>query len=292
MDYCTGCGSEIPQGARFCHHCGLAVDRSHPIGDRHYAGGLLGIPWAQLWFLGPVVVGGLLGFIGLFVDWTHYNNNVGSYLKNGFGSGPPEWWTSVIALGAVVGVGLTFLNLAFAVRDRVLPPAGRLRLGALLMGLCPLATHVGAITWIVIVDRGGSGGDAWQAIWEDQNPGLWIALTGGILVFWATSIGGTLASVTATRRESLESRPSGQPSVVQGAQHDLPDLITPVPVAPPASASFEDRVLERIRSAQSATSESGATQLSVSALARDLGTDPANVREAIEVLVKRGVVRL
>jgi hypothetical protein len=141
-------------------------------------------------------IGGLLGFIGLFVDWVDGGSSVGGYLKDGFGDSPVPWWTSVIALGAIAGVIVTVLNIVSTVRKSAFPPNGQLRLGGILMAVCPLAAHVGLMIWIVVeTPQYGGAGDAWGLIWDFDGPGLWISLTGGILVIWAAWIGDKVSSL-------------------------------------------------------------------------------------------------
>ncbi len=194
-DVCTNCGNNLPEGTRFCSNCG-ADHTQCPSGALNQQGIrtlLAALTRTQQWSLLVLFVGGLLGFIGLFVAWTSGGGNLGEYLKDGFGDSDLPWWTSVIALGAIAGVVVTALNIVSTIRNGAMPLPWQLRLGAVLMGLCPLAVHVGTMAWIGV--ESGDPEEIWDLIWDAEAPGLWIALTGGILANWATSLGATISSL-------------------------------------------------------------------------------------------------
>ena len=194
MSYCPGCGNEVQGEPRFCPECGASLTgQASRLEERPALQALLSLSGPYQCGLLVLFVGTLLGFIALFVHWTIGESATG-YLKDGFGDHPIPWWTSVIALGAVTGVVVSVLNVISTIRHQELPSNGQLRLGGILMAVCPLATHIGFIVWIVgEVDLGGR--DFWDGIWEAESPGLWISLTGGILVIWASAIGARLSSL-------------------------------------------------------------------------------------------------
>ncbi len=195
MKYCPGCGNEVQEGAKFCPSCGTNLAQPAESRPSEQPGFqiLLHLTGPQLWALLVLFIGGLLGFIGLWVDWTGDDANVVDYLREGFGDSNLPWWTGVIALGAIIGVVVTLLNIVSTLRNRALPSNGQLCFGGVLMGLCPLFTHIGFVAWLV-VEFHGSGGDFWDTLWSGESPGLWIALTGGVLAVWANWIGARISS--------------------------------------------------------------------------------------------------
>ncbi len=208
MRYCSQCGSEVQGGAQFCANCGYNLTQSTSRPASGPATRLVDQPGIQapLSRIGPLsgpqkgallvlFIGGLLGFIGLFVNWSDGGSSVGGYLKHGFGDNPMPWWASVIALGAIAGVIVTVLNIVSTVRKSAFPPNGQLRLGGILMAVCPLAAHVGLMIWIVVEFQRAGAGEVWALIWEVDGPGIWISLTGGILVIWAAWIGDKVSSL-------------------------------------------------------------------------------------------------
>ena len=199
MKYCTECGNEVQEGTRFCPNCGhdLAPPAASQPGDRPAIQALnnLNLTSPQRWTLLVLSIGGLLGFIGLWVDWTGDEANVVDYLKEGFGDYEVPWWIGVIALGAILGVVLTALNIVSTVRRSELPPSWQLRLGGVLMGVCPLITHLALVAWLVVEWSSGDAGDYWDLIWESESAGIWIALTGGILASWATALGTRISAL-------------------------------------------------------------------------------------------------
>ena len=211
MKYCPGCGNEVQEGVRFCSNCGYDLSEpvsrpanqaasrpsdepAHRLRDHSSIQALLPLTAPQRWAVLVFSIGGLLGLIGLFIDWTGGEANVVDYLKEGFGEHPIPWWTGVIALGAIAGVIITVLNIAATFRHRELPSNGQLRFGAVPMGIGPLAAHIGLMAWVV-VEGGGEAGDFWDVLWELESAGLWISLTGGILATWAAAIGAKLSAL-------------------------------------------------------------------------------------------------
>ena len=177
--FCVNCGNSLtPSASRLAAQPGLQV--------------LLSLTGPHQWGLLALFIGGLLGFIGLFVGWSADEVNVLDYLDFVFVDGDLPWWIGVIALGAIAGVAVTALNVVSAVRRRALPSNRRLRLGGILIALSPVGTHIGFVAWVT-TPLGQNVGDFWDWFWIIESAGLWISLTGGILVIWATAIGGLLS---------------------------------------------------------------------------------------------------
>ena len=194
MSNCPECGNEVQEGNRFCANCGNSLTTSASrLADRSGLQAVLSLPGAHQWGLLVLVIGGLLGYIGLLVNWS-VSLNVWDYLYFGFGNENVPWWTGVIALGAITGVAVNILNVVTAVRRRALPSNRRLLLSGILIALCPIGAHIGyvasdATPW------GQNAGAFWYYVWLLESAGLWISLTGGILVILATAIGGLLSSL-------------------------------------------------------------------------------------------------
>ena len=148
---------------------------------------LRSLPGDQQWALLVLLIGGLLGFFGLFLGWS-LSANVWGYLYAAFRYEEEPWWIGVIALGAITGVVATILNVVAAVRRRALPSSSRVLLGGILTALCPIGAHIG----VVSTDATPVGRDAgyfWDLFWLLESPGLWVSLAGGVLVISAIAVG-------------------------------------------------------------------------------------------------------
>ena len=181
MSSCPYCGNEVQEGNRFCGSCGNSLTQTTSKFAHHQ------------WAVVTLSLGGLLGLVGLFTDWSAGEANVLDFLDFAFIDGDLPWWIGVIALAAIAGVVVTVLNIVTAVRRRSLPSNWRLRLGGILVALCPIGTHTAFTAWVA-TPLGQNVGEFWDWFWLLQGAGLWISLAGGVLVIWATSIGNLLSS--------------------------------------------------------------------------------------------------
>ena len=87
-----------------------------------------------------------------------------------------------MALLSFIGVGLVgFTFFGKVVRGSPIPCApGIGALGALMLALCPLFTHVGFWLWRGEFDSIYTR-NAWDGMWYTDGPGIWLALAAGII---------------------------------------------------------------------------------------------------------------
>ena len=211
MAYCENCGNEVADAIRFCTTCGAAVSTppSQPSPQTTPTGSAqsppqgsappippqpppgsgqtvqAGLDIANNWGLYLVAAGLLMGLIAMFIGWTGSANGI-DFIKDmeWFEDNGSEWWLGLLALLGFAGVGL----LGFTLVGKVIPEGpipnapGIGALGALMLALCPLFTHVGFWLWVGI-EFNIDPGDVWDRFWESDGTGIWLALAAGIIAF-------------------------------------------------------------------------------------------------------------
>ena len=211
MAYCTRCGNQVADDASFCSSCGAAViapsspdpQSSPPTNVQppqvappppppqptplppQPAG--TGFDIATDWGIFLLAGGLLAGLIALFIGWTDAGESFNGIDWITEDEGAP-WWLGLSAILAFIGVGLLVLTfLGRVVPGSPLPDVpGIGALGALLLALCPLITHVGFWLWVGF-EFDADPGEVWEGLWETDGAGIWLALAAGIAALIGTS---------------------------------------------------------------------------------------------------------
>jgi len=213
MAYCTNCGNQVDDAARFCNVCGTVVTgalatapqpaptsgvqsppqpaapppppQAAPLPPQAAPAGL---DIANNWGIPLLAAGLLMGLIALFIGWTEGlqdSRNAIDYIKDSeiFKYVGAPWWLALFALLSFIGVALLAISfLAKIVPASPIPDVpGIGALGAVMLALFPLFTHVGF--WLSAGSFDRDAGDVWFIFWATDRPGIWLALAGGIIAF-------------------------------------------------------------------------------------------------------------
>ena len=197
MAYCTSCGNQVDDASRFCTSCGATLGSTPstpvetPTAPAPPTASLTRVTSSSTWVgLSLLLVCGAMGLTAIFLHWSG-DSSAGDwfsgidwikYSELFEESEAAPWWVGLLAIIAIVGVVLVGASLFKNVFFSSAPsgPSGTGVLGGVLIAVAPIATHVGFWIWI-IRKFGGDSGDVWDAAWESDGVGLWLALAGGII---------------------------------------------------------------------------------------------------------------